>query len=97
MYYDNTVFGKGDNGFVILKHQNRFYLFLSPYMEEKKGVCFTDDGTNNILIGAQFIEKKGIELTVQTQEGNDEAYLMLFTNEVAEALVKFLSNKVLHN
>jgi hypothetical protein len=89
VYYDDTVWGKGDNGFLVYKKNEYVYLFFSVYGGVKYCVCFEDDGQNMTLTACEF-NKKGVQITVESQESEEYIYELGFNNDAGRALVKFI-------
>ena len=84
VYYDDTLWGKGDNGFLIYRcEHNRLYLFVSILVGEKMGFCFENDQANPTLLSSTYLEKdKKLQLTYQDKEG-EEKTLEWFTSNAA--------------
>lgn len=93
VYYDDTLWGKGDNGFVIFRSEfNRLYLFVSVFAGEKLAFCFENDNANPTLFSSSYLEKdKKLQLTHKDKEGNEKILgWHISSNLVALALDKFI-------
>ena len=95
VYYDDTVWGKGDDGFMIYIKNEYVYLFFSVYGGVKYCVCFENDGVNSIIIECEF-NNDGVQITGETQEDEEFIYGLGFNNDVGMTLVKFIQENTLY-
>ena len=93
VYFDATVWGKGDNGFLIYRDEvGRLYLFVNFYLEDNLCLCFENDGTNDILIDSLFVDKKTLSLLYVDQEGNEKNIDNYSNNKSFIALNNFIND-----
>jgi hypothetical protein len=92
VYYDDTLWGKGDNGFLIYRCEfNRLYLFINDFAGEKLGFCFENDQVNPILLSSTYLVKdKKLQLTYQDQEGEEKILEWINSNAATLALDTFI-------
>ncbi len=92
VYYGDTLFGKGDNGFLIYRCQyNRIYLFVSDFAGEKLCFCLEDDGVNNTLLSSSYNTKDvKFRITYQEQEGDEKTFEWTTSKDSVIALNKFI-------
>jgi len=94
VYYDSTVWGKGDNGFAILQHSNgMLYLFIDEYVGKKAAYCLGNDGVNLTISYISYTIKLGLTIhsinpnTLEKYEHNISSFTK---KDVTEALYNFL-------
>jgi len=92
VYFDDTLWGKGDNGFLIYRcEHNRLYLFVSILVGEKIGFCFENDQVNPILLSSTYLVKdKKLQLTYQDKEGEEKTLEWFNSNAATLALDTFI-------
>jgi serine/threonine protein kinase len=92
VYYDDTLWGKGDNGFLIYRCQfNRIYLFVSILVGEKMGFCFENDKANPTILSSFYhVKDKKLQLTYQDKEGEEKTLEWFTSNPAALALDTFI-------
>jgi serine/threonine protein kinase len=92
VYYDDTLWGKGDNGFLIYRCEfNRLYLFINDFAGEKLGFCFENDQVNPVLLSSTYLVKdKKLQLTYQDQEGEEKILEWINSNAATLALDTFI-------
>ncbi|MEY3648808.1 MAG: hypothetical protein RLZ13_1693, partial [Bacteroidota bacterium] len=92
VYYDDTLWGKGDNGFLIYRCEfNRLYLFINDFAGEKLGFCFENDHVNPVLLSSTYLVKdKKLQLTYQDQEGEEKILEWINSNAATLALDTFI-------
>ena len=92
VYYDDTLFGKGDDGFLILLNNDRFYFFYNNYSPNfKMGMCLVKDNTNYSINGFKLLDG-GIFLDVMDK--NDKKYEVTFgitSSNLLNAVADFLA------
>lgn len=94
VYYDSTIWGKGDNGFAILQHNDgMLYLFINEYEGKKAAYCLGNDGVNLTISYISFTIKLGLTIhsinpnTLEKYEHNISSFTK---KDVIEALYNFL-------
>ena len=93
VYYDDTLWGKGDNGFLIYDKDSVLYLFVNFYMGATICLCFEDDGINDILQSSQM--KKGdLILEYYDQDGTKFIEDNHCTNDSWFALNDFINENL---
>ncbi len=92
VYYDDTLWGKGDNGFLIYRCQfNRLYLFVSILVGEKMGFCFENDKANPTILSSFYhVKDKKLQLTYQDKEGEEKTLEWFNSNPATLALDTFI-------
>ena len=92
VYYDDTVWGKGDNGFLIYRCQfKRLYLFVSILVGEKMGFCFENDKANPTIFSSFYhVKDKKLQLTYQDKEGEEKTLEWFNSNSATLALDTFI-------
>ena len=60
VYYDSTLFGKGDNGFFIINNYSNIYFFYSSLEGITLSVSFYDDNVNGYITEYRFEPNQGI-------------------------------------
>lgn len=92
VYYDDTLWGKGDNGFLIYRcEHNRLYLFVSILVGEKMGFCFENDKANPTLLSSFYhVKDKKLQLTYQDKEGEEKILEWFTSNAATLALDTFI-------
>lgn len=93
VYYDDTLWGKGDNGFLIYDKDSVLYLFVSFYLGTPIGLCFEDDGINNILQSSQM-KKSDLILEYCDQDGTEFIEDNHCTNDSWFALNDFINENL---
>ncbi|MBT6235289.1 MAG: WG repeat-containing protein, partial [Bacteroidetes bacterium] len=94
VYYDNTIFGRGDDGFAIGKAQNGYwYIALSEFtVNGAFMLCFEDDGTNNFIEDVEYVESEDellFSFYDQTTNDGNEMTLGLTNSDLSIALAAF--------
>jgi hypothetical protein len=92
VYYDDTLFGKGDDGFLILLNNDRFYFFYNNYSPNfKMGMCLVKDNTNYSINEFKLLDG-GIFLDVMDKdEKKYEVTFTLTSSNLLKAVADFLA------
>jgi hypothetical protein len=95
VYYDDTVWGKGDNGYALFDYSDLYqYLLVSVYGGIKMVVCLEDDG-GYYISAVSYSEKEGLTIDVSNNENDDvNSYLLGFKNSCGQALFRYLNNVI---
>jgi hypothetical protein len=86
VYYDDTLFGKGDDGFLLLNVFSNNYLFFRIFGGSAQGVCLENDDDNSFITQWSFSDSKGVVINVKDQNDNETVYELGFKNEVGNSL-----------
>ncbi|MFM2249457.1 MAG: hypothetical protein RLZZ358_384 [Bacteroidota bacterium] len=100
VYFDDTLWGKGDNGFLIYRSEfNRLYLFVNDFAGEKLGFCFENDGINPQLVDSNYLIKDNkLQLSYQDKYGNEKTLDWINSKDAPILLNKFIQeNKAEQN
>jgi serine/threonine protein kinase len=90
VYYDDTLFGKGDDGFVLLNAFSKNYLFFRIFAGSSDGICLENDDNNSFINKCSYSASKGVVINVKDQNDNETIYELGFKNEVGKGLVSLL-------
>jgi serine/threonine protein kinase len=94
VYYDDTILGKGDDGYAILEKDAHRYLFVSVYRRDKALLCLSDDGGYHVTESA-YTEKNGLCVKAfRTRDKSEKTYIFGLKNEYGQALSRYLSSVV---
>jgi serine/threonine protein kinase len=96
VYYDDTIFGKGDDGFLILRYEGRLYVFLNIYLGFKLPFCLESDSDTSSIVDVEY---NGCKINIQfnsNSELHDIQFIEFkFTQKIiTEALFNFLDSFV---
>lgn len=89
VYYDSTLFGKGDNGFFIINNYSNIYFFYSSLEGLILSVSLYDDNVNGYITEYRFEPNQGVVLTLKFPNTNLTYYSLGMNEEVALILVRF--------
>jgi hypothetical protein len=90
VYYDDTLFGKGDDGFVLLNEFSNNYLFVRVFGGYEGCFCLENDNSNEFITQWSYSASKGVVINVKDQNDNETIYELGFKNEVGKGLVSLL-------
>ena len=92
VYFDDTLWGKGDNGFLILRWKfDSLYLFVSDFAGEKLCFCWKDDGVYNTLLSSSYnVKDKKLQIAYQDQAGDEKLFVWFNSNPATLALDTFI-------
>ena len=84
VYYDNTIFGKGDEGYAIVEYSGHFYLFNG--WVNRFCYSLSADGVNEQIIGMHY--DKSLIIKSVNIEGKESNIEWFFKGPVISALYK---------
>ncbi|MGO4817081.1 WG repeat-containing protein [Flavobacterium sp. W22_SRS_FP1] len=94
VYYDDTLWGKGDDGFAILQNNDGLlYLFINEYGRTAVHYCLGNDEVNLAINKIEYSDKKGLtihSINPKTLEKYDHNISSFTKKDVTEALYNFL-------
>jgi len=97
IYYDDTIFGKGDDGFLILRNGINYYLLISVFSGIKIALNLNYDERWAYVTDCNFTNSGGVHIATTGQDGKVTDYHLGFINAPGEALVDFINQHILHN
>lgn len=94
VYYDSTIWGKGDDGFAILQNNDGLlYLFINEYGRTAVHYCLGNDDVNLDINKIEYSDKNGLtihSINPKTLEKYDHNISSFTKKDVTEALYNFL-------
>jgi hypothetical protein len=90
VYYDDTLFGKGDDGFLLFNVFSNNYLFVRILGGIAAGICLENDAKNSFITKCSYSDSKGVLINVKDQNDNETVYELGFKNDVGKGLVSLL-------
>ena len=90
VYYDNTLFGKGDNGFYLVNNYENTYLFLSLKFEKPFCVSLFDNNHISFISSYKYDSKIGVVFNFKNSDKETVVFSAYLNDEVSKALVAFL-------
>jgi uncharacterized protein (TIGR02145 family) len=89
VYYDDTLFGKGDDGFLILFKNQKFYFLVSNYSPSFKiAMCLQNDNVNNSIVGYKFLNRGILINFVDKKENKYEMTLTYNSKKILKTIAK---------
>jgi serine/threonine protein kinase len=92
LLYDDTFWGIGDNGILLVKKSEKFYLMISVLFGGRILFCFEDDGVNNVITGCNFSNNNGLDILYKKIEGRQSSFSTGFKNAVGRSLQKLINS-----
>ena len=95
VYWDSTVFGGGDNGFLFVRFGNEYwFLLIKEFLEDTYALGFIDNSINDFIVSIDT-QKNGFQLLISGPDHEPKwISLPVVQGDVKAALIKFLSNLV---
>jgi len=90
VYYDNTLFGKGDNGFYLVNNYENTYLFLSLKFEKPFCVSLFDNNHISFISSYKYDSKIGVVFNFKNSDKATVVFSAYLNDDVSKALVAFL-------
>jgi len=90
VYYDNTLFGKGDNGFYLVNNYENTYLFLSLKFEKPFCVSLFDNNHISFISSYKYDSKIGVVFNFKNSDKETVVFSAYLNDDVSKALVAFL-------
>jgi serine/threonine protein kinase len=90
VYFDDTLFGKGDDGFAVLNVFSNNYLFVRIFGGSEFVCCFENDQVNVFLTKWSYSDSKGVVINVKDQNDKETVFELGFKNDVGKGLVSLL-------
>ena len=89
VYYDHTMWGKGDDGFAIVNHYGTYYLLIKEFGLESIGFCLGENLKNPNVKEIDYSDKTGMTITSYNPEDQQKYITKHFT---ADKVIKALCN-----
>ena len=90
VYYDDTMWGKGDDGFAIVNHNGTYYLLIKELGAESVGFCLGEDETNLYIKAVEYNTKNGLTIVSLNPDKQKFTTKYFRGGKVFEALYDFL-------
>ena len=90
VYYDNTLFGKGDNGFYLVNNYDNTYLCLSLKFEKPFCVSLFDNNHISFISSYKYDSKIGVVFNFKNSDKETVVFSAYLNDDVSKALVAFL-------
>jgi serine/threonine protein kinase len=87
VYYDDTIFGKGDDGFAITYNEEYSFFFNMP------GIRYVVPINEDTITNCEYSESKGVQLEIEI-DGEIYNYEHGLKNDIGRALVNFIQSKL---
>jgi serine/threonine protein kinase len=94
VYYDDTLWGKGDDGYAIAKHEDdSWYLLIHAFGNDAYGISFEEDEVNIHITGVGFDKTLKVQ-TVWPSDGKEYVISCFTKTPQIEALYNFLNTEL---